>query len=70
MSEEKFLEVVAEILEVEAAELSLEDSLSDLGWDSLCDIGFIAAMDEESGKTVAPDALKVSKTVADLFALA
>ena len=69
MTEEQLITIVAEILEVEPTELSMDSSLDDLGWDSLCDIGFIAAVDEEVGKTVIPNELKACSKVSDLWAL-
>lgn len=69
MIENDFLTLVKDILEIEDEELSTETVLSDVGWDSLSSISFIAAVDEQTGKTVSPSALKECATVADLYAL-
>lgn len=69
MGESNFLELVSEILELEGDEVTMESALEELGWDSLSNISFIAAVDESTGKVVSPDALKASSTVADLYAL-
>lgn len=70
MDENQLIATVAEILEVDPSAVALESDLKEFGWDSLCDISFIAAVDEESGKTIDPDALRSCSTVADLLALA
>lgn len=70
MDEQTFLQLVADILEVDAAEIDLGGDLETLGWDSLSNISFIAEIDERVGVTVDPDALADAATVADLRALA
>lgn len=70
MDEQTFLQLVAEILEVDAADVDLSGDLETLGWDSLSNISFIAEIDERVGVTVDPDALANAVTVADLRALA
>lgn len=69
MGENNFLELVSDILELEGDEVTMESALEELGWDSLSNISFIAAVDERTGKVVSPAALKESSTVADLYAL-
>lgn len=69
MDQDQLLTTVAEILEVDADKISMSSSLEELDWDSLCQLGFIASVDEATGKEVSPDALKSCKTVADLHAL-
>ncbi|MFJ4173864.1 acyl carrier protein [Microbacterium sp. NPDC089696] len=70
MDEKAFLELVAEILEVEVGEVSLTDDLDEIGWDSLANISFIAEVDERVGVTIEADELAKAKTVQDLRALA
>lgn len=70
MDEQTFLQLVAEILEVDTSEVDLSGDLETLGWDSLSNISFIAEIDERVGVTVDPDALSRAATVADLRALA
>lgn len=51
MSTEKKMELLAEILDVDAGDLSPETRLADLEeWDSIAALSFIAMMDEEFGK--------------------
>lgn len=68
-SQEDFLALVAEILEVPADTVTIDADLEGLGWDSLSDLGFISAADERFGKTIDPERLAESETPADLYAL-
>ena len=70
MDEQTFLQLVADILEVDTSEVDLGGDLETLGWDSLSNISFIAEIDERVGVAVDPDALANAVTVADLRALA
>lgn len=70
MDEQTFLQLVADILETDVAEVALDSDLDALGWDSLSNISFIAEVDERVGVTIDPDALADAKSVADLRALA
>jgi acyl carrier protein len=69
MDEKAFLELVAEILEVEVDEVAMADELDAVGWDSLANISFIAEVDEAVGVTIDADELAAAKTVSDLHAL-
>lgn len=69
MDENALLALVAEILETDVAEVSLNDELDALGWDSLANISFIAEVDEATGVTIDADDLAKAKTVADLHGL-
>ena len=70
MDEQTFLQLVADILEVDASDVDLSGDLETLGWDSLSNISFIAEIDERVGVTIDPDALADAATVADLRTLA
>jgi acyl carrier protein len=70
MDEQTFLQLVADILETDVADVDLTGDLDTLGWDSLSNISFIAEIDERVGVTIDPDALAEATTVADLRALA
>ena len=69
MTEQTFLDMIAEIAEADVAIVTLNSKLDSLNWDSLCDISFIAAMDRETGREVDVNGLAQCKTVADLYAL-
>jgi acyl carrier protein len=69
MDENALLKTVAEILEVGVDDVSLDDELEALGWDSLSNISFIAEVDTATGLTIDADALANAVTVADLHAL-
>lgn len=69
MDETTFLDLVADILETDAADVKLTDELDALGWDSLSNISFIAEVDEATGVTIDADQLAEAETVADLLAM-
>ncbi|MCE7480328.1 acyl carrier protein [Microbacterium profundi] len=69
MDEKAFLELVAEILEVDVADVNLTDELEEIGWDSLANISFIAEIDDAIGVEINADELAKVKTVADLKGL-
>ena len=66
MSMEKKLELIAEILDAEAEELTPETKLAELeNWDSVAALSFIAMMDEEFGKEIKGAEIKKFVTVQD-----
>lgn len=70
MKDERKLELIAEILDVEQESLAPETILSDLEeWDSIALISFMAMIDDEFDKIVKGADVKAQKTVADLMAL-
>jgi acyl carrier protein len=71
MDEQQFLTRIAEVVEVDAASISMSSPLGDLqNWDSLSRVGFLALLDQHYGKTVEPDDLDQAKVVGDLWILA
>ena len=62
-------ELVAEILEREAASVGETDDLEALGWDSLSDLTFLSIADERYGRTIDSAALSGCETPADLAKL-
>jgi len=62
--ENKLIEIVAEILECEVEEVSLETV-----WDSLAIVSFMAEADSEFGKTLSPTEVGAVKSVKDLLDL-
>lgn len=67
ITDEQLLAEVAEILEVEdESTVTMDASLDELGWDSLCVLSFIGFADEKLGKTISGDALRDCQTVGDL----
>lgn len=70
MTNERKIELIAEILDVEPGVLNQETKLSDLDeWDSIALISFMAMIDDEFDKVVKGSIVKEQKTVADLMAL-
>lgn len=69
MSEDQFIELVEEILEVEAGIISMESSLDDADWDSLANISFIAEVDQKANVTLDAQRLADAEIVRDLFSL-
>ena len=71
MNKSEFIKQVADILEIESENLSGTETLEDLGnWDSLSIISFVAMVDAELNRIVAPEKLKQAKTINDLIELA
>ena len=67
MEKESLLQLVAEILEVDA--VSETENLENQGWDSLANLSFIAEADMRAGIEIDADELADAQTVEDLFAL-
>jgi acyl carrier protein len=65
----KLIEIVAEILECEVEEVSLETELDEAVWDSLAIVSFMAEADSEFGKTLSPTEVGAVKSVKDLLDL-
>jgi acyl carrier protein len=71
MNEHEIIYSLAEILEMEPADISPSTLLESIDtWDSLATISFIAFVDEKRGYVLAGDDLQNAKTVGDLIALA
>ena len=67
--EAKLLEIVAEILECELEEVSLETELNEDIWDSLSVVSFMAEADSEFDKTLSPTEVVGVKSVKELLDL-
>ena len=66
MNNEKKMELLADILDIEAEELTPETRLVDMEeWDSIAALSFIAMMDEEFGKEFKCADVKKIVTVQD-----
>ncbi len=66
VDDNELLKLVSDILEMQAVEVSFEDSLEVLGWDSLSSLELIAIADRKYGLKVAGNRLADAKTVGDL----
>ena len=64
-----FHEGLAEIFEIDAADLKPDLHLEEKNWDSLAIVSTIALIDDLYDKTVSADALAACATVGDLDAL-
>lgn len=70
MTKEKKLELLEEMMDLDAGTLTPDTVLADLDeWDSIALISFIALMDDEFDRIVKGSLVKEQKTVADLLAL-
>lgn len=70
MTKEKKLELLEEMMDLDAGTLTPDIVLEDLDeWDSIALISFIALMDDEFDRIVKGSLVKEQKTVADLLAL-
>lgn len=66
MTLEKKMELIAEILDVDPADLTPDTEFSSLDeWDSVAALSFIAMMDEEFGKEVKGAIIKGFVTIQD-----
>jgi len=66
---QEFREGLAEILEVDASEITSETVLGEGNWDSLAVVSTIALIDEVYDETVGAEQLSDCKTVGDLESL-
>ena len=70
MTNEKKLELLEEVMDVEAGTLVPDTVLEDLEeWNSIAVISFIAMVDDEFDKVVKGSVMKEQRTVGDLMAL-
>lgn len=67
--ENKLLEIVAEIVEVEIEDLSLDTELNEDNWDSLAVITFISEVDSEFDIVVSPSKVAEVTKISDLLEL-
>ncbi|WP_108944049.1 acyl carrier protein [Shewanella halifaxensis] len=65
----KLLEIIAEVIEAEVSEITLESMLSDFYWDSLAVVTYITEVNSEFDKLLSPANVKAAKTVDDLVKL-
>ena len=66
MTNEKKIELLADIIDVEPSELTPETRLVDMSeWDSIAALSFISMMDEEFGKEFKGSEFKKIVTVQD-----
>lgn len=70
MTNEKKIELLEDMMELEAGTLTPETVLGNLEeWDSIALLSFIALVDDEFDKIIKGSVVKEQKTVADLLAL-
>ena len=65
MTIEEKLELIADILDVDAEEIKPETEIASLEWDSIATLSFIAMMDENFGKEVKGAEIKKFVTIQD-----
>ncbi len=70
MSEKERIELLEEIMDLDADTLSVDSVLAEFEeWDSLTALTYISEMDSRFGKKVTGDQIKAFVTVADAIAL-
>ena len=70
MNEKEKIELLEEIMDLEAETLKIDDTLADYEeWDSLTALTFISEMDSRFSKKVTGDQIKSFVTVADAIAI-
>lgn len=68
MDNQKKLELLEELFEVDAGELDAAAELTSLdNWDSMTKLSLIVMMDDECGKKLTGDTIKGFKTVQDIL---
>ena len=67
MTNEKKMERLADIFDVEVDELTSETELGSLDMDSVTVLSFIAMMDEEFGKEIKGSEVRSLKTIQDML---
>lgn len=66
----KKIELLEDVMEVDAGSLTPEMELADIEtWDSMAQLSFIAMLDDDFGRAVSADELIKFKTVAELLAI-
>ena len=68
MTNEKKIELLAELFEVDASEITPDKKLSELQWDSMNMLALIALFKSEYGMKLEPAKLRSFKTVGDILA--
>jgi len=64
----KFMEIIAEILEIPLEEINLDSCREDIEqWDSLAHVQMIAAIDQEFGISIPFECIDNIKTLRDLY---
>lgn len=70
MSDREKIDIIAEVMELEAEAIDIEDMLDSYDeWDSLAALSFVAVMDAKYNKAVDVNKLKEVITVQDLMNL-
>ena len=68
MTDEKKLELLADVFECEVDDISADTELTELeNWDSMTKLSLIVMMDDECGKTLTSNEIKNFKTVGDIM---
>lgn len=67
MTEQKKIEALEEMFEVDAGALTPETALDKLQWDSMAMLSLVALADKQFGKRLSGSQLKASKTIQDLL---
>ena len=63
----KFLELVANIMEVDISEINMETQYKEGKWDSLMMLTFVMELESEYGVSIPMESLGNVKTLADLY---
>ncbi len=68
MTDEKKLELLADVFDCDAEDLTPETVLEDLdNWDSMTKLSLIVLMDDEFGKQLKNDEIKAFKAIGDIM---
>jgi acyl carrier protein len=66
--QEKFLELVKEVLEIEGRAIQMEDNFKEYDeWDSLANLSIVAMLDDEFNVVIDNQKFKTMQTLQELF---
>jgi acyl carrier protein len=69
MVRDEAIRLVELAVSVDPGTIKGTESLTDVGWDSLASVSFVALVDEHQGRTIAPKTVANCRSVAELVAL-
>lgn len=71
MDKEKFLEIMADVVNEEPEDISMDTELSSLDeWDSVAFVAFLAGMSDYTDRKIKPQQVREAAKMSDLYHLA
>jgi acyl carrier protein len=69
MSEEEFISLIEDVLEVQSGSIRLSNTLEEVDWDSLSNLTLISMLDQKYGLQIGAQRLQDAQTVEELYSL-